>query len=85
MSNAAVYIDQAALVEFDIEEDLAGKFSQILPSVLLLALLPFMVLRWILLNAIFWKNLITFSFMSRALLLQWDCALVPHQVLMMST
>ena len=36
---------QAALVEFDIGEDLAVKFSQILPSALTLAALPFMVLR----------------------------------------
>jgi len=51
--------NEAVLVEFDIGEDLAAKFSQILPSALILAGLPFMVLR--------------------ALLLEWDCALVPHQ------
>ena len=33
-------------MEFDIEEELAEKFSQILPSALLLIVLPFMALRW---------------------------------------
>ena len=33
-------------MEFDIEEELAEKFSRILPSALLLIVLPFMVLRW---------------------------------------
>ena len=42
-------------MEFDIEEELAGKFSQVLPSILLLALLPFVVLRWVWLIAIFWS------------------------------
>ena len=44
--SAAVYVDQAALVEFDIEDEPAEKFSQILPSALFLTVLPFMVLRW---------------------------------------
>lgn len=43
-SNCPIQI-QAVLVEFDIGEDLAVKFSQILPSALILAALPFMVLR----------------------------------------
>ena len=59
--NAAVYIAQAALVEFDIEEELAEKFSRILPSALLLIVLPFMVLRLIG-KLIIWAILITFSF-----------------------
>ena len=53
---------QAALVEFEIEEELAEKFSRILPSGLLLIVLPFMVLRWIGLvgKLIIWAILITF-------------------------
>ena len=59
--SAAVYVDQAALVEFDIEEELAEKFSRILPSALLLIVLPFMVLRLIG-KLIILAILITFSF-----------------------
>ena len=48
-------------MEFDIEEELAEKFSRILPSALLLIVLPFMVLRLIG-KLIIWAILITFSF-----------------------
>ena len=76
-------------MEFDIEEKLAEKFSQILPSALLLIVLPFVVLRWsgLVGKLIIWAILITSKLLmlitfplGRALLLEWDCALVHHQV-----
>ena len=38
--------EQAALVEFDIGEDLAANIAQFLPSFLILVGLPFMTMRW---------------------------------------